>query len=349
MIRMPTLFLLTLLLTLPFAPVRAGGGVGGGEFELVPSTGSLGTLITITATGFGEAPGRVELRDLATNKRHKLKVESWSDALIEARVKRAKLGTWSVVVRRKGEQEPYVSFIESFAIVPFEPTGDLPVVGAPKQEVVFEGLNLGDRKGRVRVLGKRAKVTRWESAGDGDDPGAGGDVLAFVLPKTLSDNLYDIEIRTPAGKYTLPLVLEVVDSPVADMRDEVSATLDGKRFRVRGIRAFRTFVNSADCLGTPSDWCLLAVGSKGPNHGLGLAMADYFAPTDGPIVCPPDSCLIQFQKGKSQWVGLADAETWKATPGGQVSGRFSGLMVRTQGTKGPETMLVENGRFYDLD
>jgi hypothetical protein len=347
-----TLALLVLLTALPLSEARAGGGVGG-DSPLTPSEGALGTLITIdgevAAVSFGEDAGKVHLLDGKGKRRHALQVESWSDTLITARVHRAKLGGWTVQVRRKGEKDGALTMFGGFELKPFAPTAEDRVVGVPGQEVVIEGLHLGDRKGRVKVLGRRAKVTRWEVAAGGDDPGAPTDVLAFLVPKGLSDNLYDLELRTPAGRFTVPLALEVVDSPVADMRDEVSATLDGKRFRIRGFRAFRTFVNSEDCLGEPGAWCLLAVGSKGPKHGLALAVPDYFAPTDGPVVCPPDSCLVQFQKGKGLWTGFADAETWKATPGGQVSGRFSALLTRTQGTKGPETMVVENGRFYDLD
>lgn len=314
-----------------------------------PDTGTLGTQLTITGEGFGDASGAVELTEPGSKKRTLLKVLSWSPESITAEVRRGRFGSYTVGVRPKGKTLSPQQAASGFTLSPFVLQSITPPAAAPGGEVVLRGPFVGSRRGKAKVGMQRAKVLGWEPVVDTEIPGPPVGEIRLRLPMKLSDNLFDIELRTPAGTSCLEQVLEIVDG-IPHMKPVLWAEIDGKRFVARGWKATWRLFGPDDCgeLGV-DEACLFIVGFRSPKRFVALvATGDYWPPADGPREFTDEDCLIVLRSGSNIYGGLGgDSAITRAPPVGIMSGVFACDLELADG-KGPPTGTIARGRFYDL-
>lgn len=351
---LPRLTSLALLLAAWIAlAVPVSAGEAGLALDLVfPPVGALGTTLTLTGQGFGDLRGRVDLTSAASPRRWPLLVLSWSDTEIVARVRVARFDSYDVNVRPRMAGQPLATAPGAFVLAPFVLNEITPPAAAPKQEVVLRGVRVGDRRGRVLVGGFPARVTRWEAVVE--SPGDGGPPLgevAFLVPPVLSDNVYDVELISLAGKSFLDLVLEVVDGGVPRF-STMSALIDGKRMLLRGGRVRWVDLPAGECEELTDGTCFVVAGLQSYVRGLLIVLVDgTFPPNDGPKDFGDDDCLLAYEKGGKgapSYVGPGGGvEIERVKLAWLVSGSFQGTLQLVEG-EGSRELLVERGRFYDV-
>jgi PKD repeat protein len=184
-------------------------------YGVTPSMGSIGTEIQVTGAGFGDVGGRAYLRYQNTRgrlKRRSLRVQSWTDGLIVARV-RAKMepGLSDVMIQPKGQAAVIVQNVFT-AMVPVVDS-ITPATGSPGDSITVAGDYFGTVKGAVRLRylsggrsrSKRCKVISWTM-----DPATAESSVSCTVPALLASGTYDVTVSSKigstavAGGFTVP-------------------------------------------------------------------------------------------------------------------------------------------------
>jgi hypothetical protein len=154
---------------------------GNGVIALyTPLEGTIGTEITITGSGFGDAKGKVLIGTVAA------KVTSWTDTQIICTVKKVPLpvGPFSISVTTKTKET--ITLPDDFTVKnpELDPLTDDNKSGIPEEEIVLTGKFFGTKKGKVYLeelsSGKKksCKVTKWYM-----NPTTGESEIRFIVPK----------------------------------------------------------------------------------------------------------------------------------------------------------------------
>jgi PKD repeat protein len=173
-------------------------------YGVAPAEGSIGTQITVTGTGFGDIKGRVYLRyqDARGRLRRKsLRVESWTDGLIVARVWAKMEPRLSDVMIQPKRQAPVIVQNVFTAMVPVVDS-ITPATGSPGDSIAVAGDYFGTAKGAVRfrylsggrLRSKRCKVTSWTM-----DPATGESSVTFTVPDRVAPGTYDVVVSNKIG------------------------------------------------------------------------------------------------------------------------------------------------------
>lgn len=187
--------LLLLALCLLAAPTRSQ------TVELPePAVGTSGTILTVAVDGLGDKPPKVWLTRDDTKKRTKLKLLQASPTELVLLLKKAPdAGQYDLTVKPKGGDE--LELDEAFSVAAPQGLELVPPFGMPGQTVAIQGLFLGDRQGKVRIGGKKAKLLDWQAVLGADPDGVEvppGQVLVRI-PKQLPDGMYPVELSNDAG------------------------------------------------------------------------------------------------------------------------------------------------------
>jgi IPT/TIG domain-containing protein len=189
-----------------------------------PGEGTIGTLATISGTGFrpsGSPAANVVLWNDLTKKKHVPKIVSLSDTQVVFELTTGSAGPLDVILLRDG--------------VPLAVAQDAFTVRAPRIEwisdssaesgdtVTVYGTFFGKKKGKVRVGGKVAKVESWS-----------GTVITFAMPKYLSTGPHDLEVRNAVGAHVKPDAFGKSESEPGGVVGSLRATVAGKAFEVDG-------------------------------------------------------------------------------------------------------------------
>lgn len=170
-----------------------------------PAFGTVGQIITITGTDFGEKKPKVFLSQPGEKKTVKLKVLENDPTRVVAELKKAKAtGFYDVNVETKGRDGSIDTWIDGFEIKGIEisdlsPNGD-PDPLEPGTAFVIQGDYFGEKKGKVSVgpndgsKPKKAKVLDW----DGDTNRA-----TIAVPKKVTDGPQNVTVETKLGSVTL--------------------------------------------------------------------------------------------------------------------------------------------------
>jgi hypothetical protein len=151
-----------------------------------PVAASVGSVLTITGSGFGTAKPKVFLTDEAS-KKYTLKVTEFDDTHIVAQIKKAVAGDLTLNVQLKGVTDPLTA-----AVQVEEPQIDelldadmiTPITSAEvNTEFVISGSFFGTKKGKVKIGGKAAKVLEWAD-----------DMVHVVMPKTVANGQWPIAL-----------------------------------------------------------------------------------------------------------------------------------------------------------
>ena len=176
---------------------------GNGVIALyTPLEGTVGTEITITGSGFGDAKGKVLIGTVAA------KVTSWTDTRITCLVKKVPLpvGPFSISVTTKTKET--ITLPDDFTVknTELDTLTDDNKSGFPEEEIVLTGRFFGTKKGKVyleyvdskgQTKKKACKVTFWNMI-----PATGESELRFVVPKlskSFTTGFYPLRIENKIG------------------------------------------------------------------------------------------------------------------------------------------------------
>ncbi len=303
-----------------------------------PASGSIGTLITITGSDFGTAKPKVWLSQEGSKKKRRLKVTSSSDVEIIAELKKGEIGDFDVNVQPKGKGALIATEEEGFEI-PLPTFDTLDPVGAelaPGTAAVLGGVDFGSRKPRLKVGGKKAKVTAFSD-----------DEITFVIPKALHDGAHDLEFRNPVTTLPIPALVSVTGSTkTIGKPDTATYKADKKKFTIGG---FLAMIVASDV-----DSTTISLSQGGfPSYQLTLDIPVASLDESVPVafIGSPDASITMTYTAElfgasTTWVSGDDLDEVikiQSIKDGVATVEFSGELTRTAGTFGKPTMSISQG------
>ncbi len=166
--------------------------IGAYEYSPVkPFYGTVGTVFTITGSGFGTSKGKVRIGNMAP------KILAWNDSSIQCQfVKCPPADAYPVIVQPKGGAPITVEhgyfMVALPTIVSIEPSS-----GSANDEIAIYGNHFGTKKGKVTIGGKNCKVLVWWM-----DSATGESKIVIVVPKRLAPGTYEIKVINSVGDHT---------------------------------------------------------------------------------------------------------------------------------------------------
>lgn len=186
--------------------------------DVSPASGSLGTSLTITGTGFGSKKPSVFLTSPETGtKTFKLKVTSSTDTTIVATVSKGVAGSFDVNVEVDGA---VVTSADAFALVPPSVTGGQTATADVGTTLTLEGANFGAKKGKLAVAGKKAKIVSWTDT-----------AVSYVVPGTVPNGPVVVYVSSKLGGTAVSEYLTVTGSSVPLGKDKAAGTIGKKKFK----------------------------------------------------------------------------------------------------------------------
>jgi hypothetical protein len=164
-------------------------GLASARPDVLPTTGTVGSRLSIVGDSFGSTVGKATLVDATSGATTTLKVVTWTDSEIVADVGK---------LPAQGFMEYRVSFTpkggswsrldDTFTVAPVALTSVSTETGAPGDSVTLTGTNFGPKRGKVSLaypnpkkpglLYKSCKLTTWTM-----DPATGASTAVVVVPK----------------------------------------------------------------------------------------------------------------------------------------------------------------------
>ena len=178
-------------------------------YAVTPSVGSIGTEIQVTGAGFGDIGGKAYLRYQNARgrlSRKSLRVQSWADGLIVARVwAKMEPRLSDVIIQPKGQAPVIVQNV--FTAMVSVVDSITPATGSPEDPIAVAGDYFGTEKGAVRfrylsggtLRSKRCKVTSWTM-----DPATGESSVTFTVPDRVAPGTYDVVVSNKIGSTVVP-------------------------------------------------------------------------------------------------------------------------------------------------
>jgi len=162
----------------------------------LPNRGTIGTRFTISGSDFGRQRGKVYIDTQSC------KVSTWTDTVIrgglDTILEPIELGTYNVTIEPRGApqivmedaftiEEPHIFFIE-------------PTEGFPGDKVTITGCFFGKKqKFSLVYLGdNNCGIRNWRM-----NPRTGESEIVFMVPKSLSQGVYDLTVENKLGSDTV--------------------------------------------------------------------------------------------------------------------------------------------------
>ena len=160
---------------------------------IAPKEGTVGTVVTITAGGFGTLKGKVRIGNVA------LKVLSWGNGQIQASLSKALApGTYGIMVQPKAKGSQPITQPNLFEVKGPEIDPEILDSALPGQMITINGKFFGSKKGKVMIGGKACAVKSWTM-----DPWNGASTVKLIVPKTLVTGSYDLKVINATGEDTI--------------------------------------------------------------------------------------------------------------------------------------------------
>ena len=152
--------------------------------------GTIGTVLTITGSGFGTKRGKVLIDNRS------LKILEWADESIRCSISRTfSSGVYDVTI------QPYklspITLEQAFMMEAPEIESVVPPIGSINDEITILGHFFGNKKGKVALSGKKCKVLAWTM-----DPITGESEIHFVVPRILGDGTRELQVINGVGADT---------------------------------------------------------------------------------------------------------------------------------------------------
>jgi hypothetical protein len=196
----------SLLLSVVALCVLSGLAVCQSVDGVVPDQGTLGTELTLTGTGFGESRGRVTLVDPDKKKDPPLAILSWSDTVIEVRVRRVPAAGPATLEVHPKEGD---SLAAAFTVLAPVIAGFDKTIATPKEKVVITVQDVGNRKPRVDVGWKKAPVVKVKTIeGAPDDR----EITIRIPRRKQADGTWNVTVTNGAGRDVVETVLQITGS-----------------------------------------------------------------------------------------------------------------------------------------
>ena len=161
-----------------------------------PSKGTLGTVITISGSGYGTVKGKVLIGNVAP------KILEWNDSSVRCQLlKSPSPGIYDVTIQPKGASPIVLS--GSFTVESPEIDSVDPTSGSAGDTVIVSGAFFGTKKGKVTLEGKTCKVVSWTMA-----PTTGESEIRFVVPKGLSLGTHELKVTNGVGEDTTNFIVD---------------------------------------------------------------------------------------------------------------------------------------------
>jgi len=207
-----------LLTSLVAVALLASGGLAHTISGVTPSSGAIGTPVTITGTGFGTKKPAVFLTSVATgSKKFALKVTSSDDTTIVATVSKGVVGSFDVNVKI-GPMT--VTSAGALALLAPTITPGQAATADVGTSVVLDGTHFGTKTGKVFTAGKKATVVSWTDT-----------AISFDVPVTVSNGPVVVVVTNALGDDAISDCLTVTGSSVPLGKDKVTGKLGGKAFK----------------------------------------------------------------------------------------------------------------------
>jgi predicted outer membrane repeat protein len=171
-------------------PLGLAPDIGAYEYEfspVMPYEGTLGTIVTISAPGFGTKKGKVLIGGLAT------KVTNWTDTAITTVITKAPPpGVYDLVLKLKEPKGAVITLPDAFAIMAPNIASVVPSSGVEETVITISGSFFGTKKGKVYLRDKSCKVSSWSM-----------DTITFIVPKKMAPGLYNLTVTNKVDSDTL--------------------------------------------------------------------------------------------------------------------------------------------------
>lgn len=161
--------------------------------DLPSPSGTIGTHVTVTDSGFGSKKGKVLVGNAAT------KIINWTDSSTTFEIRKTLApGPYDIVVQSKEPggvaQATYPGAFTMMApeIISVDPSG------LPLEEKTLSGNYFGSKKGKLFLGTRKCKVVSWTM-----DAATGKSQINFIVPKKLTSGTYDIMVVNKVGSATL--------------------------------------------------------------------------------------------------------------------------------------------------
>jgi hypothetical protein len=305
-----------------------------------PASGTNGTILSLAAFGFdpGTKKPKVALVPAAGGKNVAMKVISASATQIEAQVVKGLAGNYGILITPADRAVAPITLGGTFTIVVPAPTAVSPATGPVKLPVVITGDSFGVAKGKVKIGGKNAKVTRWAS-----------DRIECVVPKKLAAGAHPVVVTGKSGTSTASLTYTVTGGAGGGgefMRVDVGAT------HLEQTQRSQFYLGGS--YNVSQDFAGVGVSKPpgaNPSFGLTINHPQFATPmpydvTTGPTATGTLGSTYSDGAG-SVYQAMPGSDmklTITAYAGGILEGTFGGTLTKVAGP-GPDTVVATNGAF----
>ncbi len=168
-------------------PQGSGPDIGAYEWTQVnPYEGTIGTVLTISGSGFGTRKGKVVVGGAP------LKILDWTVDSIQGQLTRAlSPNTYYVTIRPQAKGSTPISIPNGFTVKAPEIDSIEPASGPVGGQITINGFFFGTKKGKVTLSGKSCKVLSWEM-----DETTGDSEIRFFVPKGLTPGVNELKVVT---------------------------------------------------------------------------------------------------------------------------------------------------------
>lgn len=186
--------------------------------DVTPSSGSVGTAITITGTGFGTKTPAVFLTSPETGtKKFKLKVTSHDDTSIVATVLKGVVGTFDVNVK---VGPLTVTMTDALSLLAPSITPGQATTADVGTSVELDGSNFGTKQGKLVAGGKKATVLSWTDT-----------AITFTVPASIPNGPVVVGVTNALGSDAIPDDLTVTGSSTPLGTNKVTGSIGSKSFK----------------------------------------------------------------------------------------------------------------------
>jgi hypothetical protein len=165
--------------------------------ELSTNSGTIGTQLTVTGSGFGSKKGKLLIGGAAT----KIAKGVWTPASIIGVIKKALPPgiAYDVVLKAKEPKGVAPTTLpKAFTIMAPDIASVLPDSGAEGATIEISGNFFSTKKGKVYLGEKKCKVVLWEM-----NAASGASRIQFVVPGKMAPGPYNLKVTNKIGSDTL--------------------------------------------------------------------------------------------------------------------------------------------------
>lgn len=297
-----------------------------------PSPATIGMNITINGSGFSTAKPSVSLTTANSTKKYTLKVVSYNDTEIVATVKTAVAGTFDLNVKVKSATGTLAS---GLTITPPVVNNFTPNSAAPKDVITINGNFFGNKKPKVLIGGKSAKVLTFSNT-----------QITCELPN-LAGGVHAVSVSNKVGATDAGNITCTIPAPPLGGPDRVEGKFGTVNFKSQG-----SFLGATANTALNPDLIIINAGMtpgpKGKNFSLtfGYELATGNVPTT--INLGSSGLVVSYTEvgiPPKTWLSALAGSTFTVNITGKTADTIEGTFSGTLAGNGIEPITITNGQF----